>query len=1422
MLCKIDGIETKALWDTGSQVSILPQVWLNRHFPGRQLKNLGDLLSEELTLKAANGTSIGYVGWVEVGFCFVNGNSEDCLKVPVLVTEEPGLETPLIGFNVIEEYLVRGRCGTAASTTGKSETMVNLIRHALPDRQKLHAKRVVSAMNRDDTDVPCIVRTSRKRINIRANSTSLVSCNVLPGECTEGMILHLEPLENSRLPYGLDVAETVVELGKHRKVNVIFKNSTKHDISVFGRTEVGMLNLVAEISPMALAETDNHDGNQKVSNQETSRRDDFRLSGSNLDERQKQKVLHMLNENNDIFTQSDDDIGCLHGLEMDIKLKDEEPVQKTYCSIPRPLYQEVKDYLQNLIQKGWITQSRSNYSSPIVCVRKKSGDLRLCIDYRQLNAKTIRDRQPLPRIQDVLESLAGNSWFTVLDQGKAYHQGFVKQNSRHLTAFITPWGLYEWERIPFGLTNAPAAFQRHMNECLGDLRDKICLPYIDDVIIYSPNFEQHLKDVKLVLGRLKEAGAKLRAPKCSFFQREVKYLGHVVSENGYRADPEDIKAVVKLKDKIPETVGEVRRLMGFLGYYRRFIPNFSRKAKVIYDLLKLPQANPPDKNTKRNAKQKRVRRTKVGQAPSNTPVQWTSEHRETLESLIDILTRGEVMAYANFEKPFILHTDASCEGLGAVLYQKQDDGVLRVIGYGSRTLSPSEKNYFLHSGKLEFLALKWAITDRFRDYLYYAPSFCVYSDNNPLTYVLSTARLDATRMRWIAELADFNFTIKYRPGRANGDADGLSRMSLDMSEVISSCTEELNQDAISALIRGAQHHTVQDTDVVDEDPAVMGISTETISKDDIRLAQQSDTDFKRFFELREQKTLSPKEFRSCTPRSTALLRQRQKLQMVDGVLYRNKGSADAKTTRQLVLPERFRDQVLKELHINMGHPSKDRTLNVVRDRFYWPQMEFDVETFISRCSCQKSKRPTVSIKAPMQTIHATTPFEIVSLDFLHLDKSKSGHEYVLVIMDYFTRFVQCYPTKDKSGKTAADRLFNDYILRFGFPSRIHHDQGGEFENKLFQRLQQYSGIASSRTTPYHPQGNGQVERYNRTLLGMLKTLPESHKSAWNLHLNKMTHAYNCIRHDATGYTPFFLMFGRSPRLPVDILFNLEQTGESRDPAYVSSWKKGMEEVFKTATESAMRTSSQQKKQYDKKIRHTTLLPGDRVLVRNLSERGGTGKLRNFWEESVHVVEKQISVDSPVYRVRPENGKGPTRVLHRNLLMSCDSLPIEEPITAGRKERQNKRKAPRNSETTTEQSSDEEDEFELLPTANPSSSIPLNPHCQPFVPRQASPVRQEIDPVEVEMYPEDQDTGVDHDQHTELARPIRTRRPPMRLTYDEHGRMQEYPQTYCIGCNRPHYLPFVPYGIQTYLPKCDVNSSASTVMWDFRSDCCTAR
>ena len=440
----------------------------------------------------------------------------------------------------------------------------------------------------------------------------------------------------------------------------------------------------------------------------------------------------------------------------------ERPFKEPYRRIPPALIQEVREHLNEMMDIGAIHPSKRPFSSNNVIVRKKDRSIRFCIDYRKLNQRTIKDGQAIPRVDDTLHLLAGSKYFSTLDLKSGYWQVELKEKDKAKTALqVGTLGFYECNRVPFGLCNAPATFQRLMERCMGELNLRDCLIYLDDIIIFSTTFEEHVERLQAVFERLQENNLKLKPSKCKLFRSKVSYLGHVVSQEGIHTDPSKIEAI---KDwPVPKTTKDVRRFLGFSGYYCRFIKGFAAIARPLNDLLVGHVTNPKARKKK---------------ASKRMPFEWTEKHQSSFDTIIDRLSNPPVLAYADYSLPFKVHTDASFDGLGAVLYQTQD-GKERAIEYASRSLKPSEKNYPAH--KMEFLVLKWAICEKFHDYLY-GSLFEVITDNNPLTYVLTTAKLDATGQRWIASLSGYKFSKTYRSGKKNSDADGLSRCKASQEE----------------------------------------------------------------------------------------------------------------------------------------------------------------------------------------------------------------------------------------------------------------------------------------------------------------------------------------------------------------------------------------------------------------------------------------------------------------------------------------------------------------------------------------------------------------------------------------------------------------------------------------------------------------
>ena len=1218
----INGIKLRALLDTGATISTIAETCHKNNFPEVPIEPLKHILNVE----CADGELLQYRGFIVVDLQGV-GSTSATVRCLLLVIPDNiyNQSVPVIlGTNVLEIYmdLCKDRYGEKYLQEAQLHTSWYLAFRSI----RLQEKELI----RNNYSIGKVRSSEPDRKIIPANSAVVIRGQIdkpLPYRSTYAII---QATYGSIIPDDLDIVPTLVSYdgtGQKLYVDVHLSNLTTRSISIPSRS------LLCEVQ--VVRKEDSPDISSSTLTNGSSVLDLMDFNEVDMSDDELNQGKQVISKYLDIFSTGDTDVGHTDRVEHRIELMDNTPFKQRYRRVPPAMYQEVKDHLQDLLSSGVIRHSHSPWSSNVVLVRKKSGKLRLCVDFRQLNQRTIRDNYAIPRIEEMFEALAGSRYYSILDMKSGYHQVAIDELHKERTAFtVGPLGFYEFNRMPFGLCNSPATYQRLMNECYEGLHLKICLIYLDDIIVYSKTIQEHMERLEQVFQRTREANLKLCPDKCSYFQKEVKFLGHVVSEEGIGTDPEKVDKISNWPR--PTNPSEVRQFLGFAGYYRKFVKDFAKVAKPLSSLM----------HHGKDSKSKKKRN-------SDQPWIWGRDQEQAFSTLKTLLASPPILGYPNFGTQFELHTDASGRGLGAVLYQEQD-GIKRVISYASRGLSKSEINYSAH--RLEFLALKWAVCEKFHDYLYGA-RFTVLTDNNPLTYVLTSAKLDATGHRWLAALSAYDFDIHYRPGMQNIDADTLSRLPQPEQEA---GPEQLSVDSVKAIcgVVHAQPYVESlclSASMVDPELQTTGQDLRGMTDRDWRMAQAEDDTLRPWIQMVRSKKRPQRQDYPHTRADTALHRSFNNLVLERGILYRQI-KTDGETKNQLVLPSRLIPDVMRGIHDDIGHPGRDRTLSLLRDRFYWPGMQTDVESWIRNCNrCLRRKTPT-NARAPLVSITSSQPLELVCMDFLTLETSKGGYQHLLVITDHFTRFAQAIPTRNTTAKTTAEAFYNNFVMHYGMPMRIHSDQGANFESRLMKELCTTLGIAKSRTTPYHPMGNGMCERFNRTLLDMLGTLQPQQKQDWKTYVGPLVHAYNATRHESTGYSPHYLMFGREPRLPIDLAFGIETNRDDQTlTSYAGAMKKRLEQSYKIATQASKTAQGHQKSGYDLKVRGAVIQPGERVLVKILAHEG-KHKLSDRWEDEPYIVLSQPNLGIPVFVVQKENGEGRKRTMHRNHLLPIGSLP----------------------------------------------------------------------------------------------------------------------------------------------------------------------
>lgn len=766
------------------------------------------------------------------------------------------------------------------------------------------------------------------------------------------------------------------------------------------------------------------------------------------------------------------------------------PDSKPFNKAPFGGTEQARAVLRNEVKKmdddGIVSGSKSNYSSPAF-VQRKPGSVpltwRFLIDFRELNARTKKDVYPLPRIDQTIDSLRRAKFITIMDLKSGYFQIPIRKADRHLTAFKYDGGLAEFLFMAQGLCNAPSTFQRLMDKVLAGYKYDFCFAYLDDIVIFSVTFDEHVEHVRKVLERLRQYNLSLSPNKCHFAQHETKFLGHIVGNGAVRPDPAKIEAIKHMQP--PTNHSQCRSFLGLVNYYRVFVKNFADIARPLHKL-----------------------------ACSQGSFAMTADGMQAFEQLKLQLQEAPVLRCSDPSKPFFLYTDASNTAIGAVLAQQDEQGNDYPIAYLSRALHEPEMRYSVT--ERECLAVVWAVR-KFHDYLG-DREFTVFTDHNALKWLFTTDKLPNARLlRWVLSLQAYSFKVTHRAGKKHQNADALSRLPVKIEPVA----------VIAAPVSSTVNAKERLMKAQKEDPELEHVY-EALSSLDCGGSPLSVTELDRAWKFISKHNLIM--IAGIVYREEAM----------------SGSSSVAKPRLVPYLPRVMRRDALASSHNGdaSGHAGERMMYHNMREYFYWPRMMEDIRRCVAECGiCQRAKThfkaasvvPTLSLPIP------TRPFGMIGMDALALPETRMGNNTLIVFTDYLTKWVEavavrCRKAGTPSSQQVAKALLEEIVCRHGIPDAMLSDQGTGFCQDVMLEVAQWLGIKSKTASPYHPQCNGLTERFNRTFIGMLRTYPgRLADKNWDVRLPLLLFAYRCHYNRNSQRSPFFMLHGFYPMIPGSVM-----------------------------------------------------------------------------------------------------------------------------------------------------------------------------------------------------------------------------------------------------------------------------------------------
>lgn len=1201
-----------------------------------------------------------------------------------------------------------------------------------PDGETAHT--ISQVTHRDTYKQDCLRVVSTEKITIPALSRMDIAALIKhTADITEEGIVEPNPVLVEKQM--VMVARTLVNTSSSSIVLQIM-NPTEKDVTIHARTTLGWchstdgdaqpIRVQAKEDKSVRRATTGQDQPQDVSDEVPDHLQevyDEALEELHVDEEGCKRLRHILRTHANTWQENDEDYGRTNLVKHTIDTGTAPPVKQRVRQQPLTLRQVEEEQVKTMLEADIIEAATGPWASPVVLAKKKDGTYRFCVDYRMLNERTRKDAYPLPKISDCFDSLAGAQWFCTLDLAAGYWQVEMEEADKPKTAFCTRSGLYQYKVMSFGLCNAPATFERLMENVLRGLQWEECLVYIDDVIIFGKTVEETLDRLEHVLDRLSHAGLKLKPSKCKLFKKKVEFLGHIVSPEGVQTDPAKIEAVKAWPQ--PTTQKQVRSFLGLASYYRKFVKGFAGIAKPLHAL------------TEHQGKKKAIT--------------WTPECEEAFDKLKEALTSAPILAYPRPEGHITLDTDASGGAVGCVLSQDQE-GEERVLGYMSKCLSKAERNYCVT--RRELLAVVTAL-NRYHHYTFGRP-VTIRTDNSAVMWLKQLKDPQHQMARWLQKIDQYDIEFNHRPGRIHWNGDALSRRPCPQCGKDDGVCEEdritrraatiaarinkrvMGTAQIAVVTRAQQkalteeesevHHPqevqqatpqkstldihykepteaqlVQPTNVgeavplnlrsdryqptmlpiMEEEESVVNNQSDVHENNmkahnsesatplkennmgwmpgwtppELQRAQVEDADMSPIMmALMEQQGRPSKETISvCSAKTKELWGQWDRLRLDRGVMHRRyENEMGTQINWQIVVPSTMQDYVVRHHHDGIlgGHFNDKKTLAKVRRMYYWPRMSTHIKRYCRTCDgCVARKTRKRKHKAPLKTFPMGTSFDRISIDIMGpLTKTKKGNKYVVVVTDHFTKWTEAYATRNQEAATVAQPLVKYWVAHHGPPRSLHSDQGSQFESDLFQRMCRMLDIDKTRTTGYHPEGNGQVERYNRTLGAMLAIYCEENYREWDEHLPYVAAAYRATEHSSTGYTPNMMVKGREIPLPLHIVHgdpNRDQ--EPLNPEdFVDNLQDMLEKAHALARHHLGRSATVQKQQYDHRANERPAFTvGQPVWL--LEFKGVTGvskKLQSPWKPGWVVMQQ---LDDVNYRVKAGPHKK-SKIVHVNRLM----------------------------------------------------------------------------------------------------------------------------------------------------------------------------